>query len=224
MKTPFFSITSKIVLAIALIVTGYFGAQAMRANLEARPRQMSAIDEADIALKVEANKPRFVGDVGGIFIAPEGTPVPEQYATYESLCGEQFGKSVPWNRAGELDFDITLPEGYVLQTNDINTDVVACGDTVFVARRVYNVPSGGQAIIGRTLLTYSDTSVAVDRPQARHINGRDVVVVEPLTNSGLFQNAHALFPEPFGITFIDAIDMSSSEFNKLVAYVASSTR
>ncbi len=223
MKTPFFSTASKIVLAIALIVTGYFGAQAMRAELQARPRPLSAIDEADIALKMEANKPRFIGDIDGIFIAPQGTPVPEHYTTYEDVCGNQYGKSVPWSQAGELDLTLDLPEDYVLNEDALYTDVVACGDTVFVAHRGYTTKSG-EVSIGRSLFDHDELDVAVDRPKIEHINGRDVVIIESLTSDGIFQGSYAYFPETFGKTFISANSMPQAEFRDLVALVASSTR
>lgn len=220
-----FSLAHKVLLGIALVATGYFGAQAMRATLEARQEAPRGLfDEADIAVKAEATKPRFVGDVGGIFIAPEGTPVPERYTTFEDTCGDQWGKNVSWEEAGELDFAIPLPATYAFQPDDINTAVVACGDTVFIARRVYTTASGGEVIIGRTLFDYSDIDVAVDRPTTQRIADRDVVLIEPITESGVFQNAYAYFPETFGKTFVHASNLSRSEFRELVAMVASSTR
>lgn len=228
MNTPFFSTPSKIILALALIASGYFGAQALRTNLEAahprQPQQLTAnLDAIDRALHAERVKPRFVGDVSGIFIAPDNTEVPPQYATFDRICKGEQGRSVPWEQAGELDLQLELPDTYVLQKDDINTDVVACGDTVFVARRVYSTPSG-DVIIGRSRFDYDQVDVAVDRPKAEHINGRDVVIVDPLTPDGTFQNAYAWFPEPFGKTFISAVSLSQADFRELVALVASSTR
>lgn len=229
MHTPFFSTTSKVILALALLASGYVGAKALRSTLQAEedarrfapPANFAGLESA---ISAERKMPRFIGTIDGIFVAPEGIPVPETYTTFESLCGEQRGVSVPWERAGELDLELTLPEGYVLRHDDINTDVVACGETVFVARRVYTGPSGGEVIIGRTLFGSSELDVAVDRPKIVHINGRDAVVVEPLTEDGFLQTAYAWFPEPFGKTFINTLDISRSEFNELVALVAASTR
>jgi hypothetical protein len=224
MKTPFFSATSKIVLVFALIITGYFGAQAMRAELQARPRPMSAIDEADIALKVEGNKPRFVGDINGIFIAPQGTTVPEEYVTREDLCGNMPGTPLSLAEAGDLDFELSLPDTYVFQPDDIRTGVSSCGGTVFRAERAYINTSGGEASIGRTRLTMNEMDVSVDRPKAERINGRDVVIIEPLIESGIFQNSYAWFPESFGGTYIYAYDLPRKDFMELVTLVASSTR
>jgi hypothetical protein len=229
MHTPFFSATSKVILALALIASGYVGANALRTNLQAEEELRSFEPPANFAklesaLYAERKMPRFVGDIDGIFLAPEGIPVPETYTTFEKLCGEQRGTSVPWERAGELDIELALPEKYVFQHDDINTDVVACGDTVFVARRVYTTPSGGEVIIGRTLFGSSELDVAVDRPKIVYISGREAVVVEPLTEEGFLQTGYAWFPEPFGKTFINTLNLSRSELNELVAIVAASTR
>ena len=222
-----FSRISKVVMVAVLIATGYIGVQAMRdklwADSEFEPNKITGLDTIDQALKSERLEQRFIGDIDGIFIAPEGTPVPEQYIVYEDLCNTPYSRNVTWEEAGELNLMLNLPEKYVLQVDDMNTGAVACGDTVYVARRTYTV-NGGQVIIGRSRFTSVEEDVAVDRPKIKWVNGRDVVLIESLTKSGTFQNAYAYFPETFGDTFIHATGVSKSDFTALVELVASSTK
>jgi hypothetical protein len=205
---------------------GFVGAVALRTTLtaeEKNPNKIVGLDAIEKAARAEEKKPKFAGDIDGMFLAPAGTPVPETYVTFDDVCTTPFSEEVSWDRAGELDLKLDLPKEYVLQPDHENTGVIACGDTVYTARRVYTAKSGW-ATIGRSYLTTEEVDVAVDRPKILHINGRDVVMIEPMTAEGTFQNSYAWFPEPFGDTFVYGHGLSQNDFTALVKLVASSTR
>ena len=229
------SLISKIALALALIAAGYFGALALRTNLLAEQgnqwgswQSRKQFDADKAAIAAEREKPRFKGVIDGIFITPGGS-IPSEYTTAKELCGTQQSKVVSWDKAGQLDLTLDLPKEYTLQEPNMDTVVVACGDTVFNARRAYHfkqhepLREQGELVIGRSLIRYDEVDTAVDRPEIMNISGRDVVVIGPITDDGAGQNMRAYFPEPFGKTFIQAYNMPRKDFLELVTLVASST-
>ncbi|GMU73968.1 MAG: hypothetical protein AMXMBFR44_1670 [Candidatus Campbellbacteria bacterium] len=213
-----------------LVVSGIAGALYLRATLVADDTvRLAPIPDHSALEAQERAKPRFVGEIGGIFLAPQGTPVPEKYTTFEDLCGDTLTEDVPDDLAGALELSLELPKEYVLQENDINTGVIACGNTVTAARKAYTYALPQYAdeayiTVGRSILGYDEIDVAYDRPKTLVVAGREVVIVEPITDDGYIQYAAAWIPEPFGDTFIHSSGLPRIEFLKLVELVASSTR
>lgn len=213
----------------ALGFVGFFGARFLRTTLLADPERLMPIPDHSALLAAERQKPRFVGDIAGIFLAPRGEPVPEHYVTYEDVCDSQPAIEVSPQRAGMLALPLKLPSEYILVEDSLNTGVIACGNTVSGARWQYDGPRQSTGIvpyivIGRSLFTHDEIDVAVDRPTSTVIGGREAVVLEALTPDGYDQHARAWFPEPFGYTFIQATDLPHADFMTLAELVASATR
>ncbi len=229
-----FSRVSKALLIIVFIVAGFFLAQSFRSSLVADgPSELFAKHASLDALAAEeAAKPRFIGEIGGIFIAPEGTKIPDEYVTFEDLCGDLFTKSVEWGRAGILNFDVKMPPEYVLEEeDDLLTGVVACGETVTGVNRFYRGPTWqngvqSQVTISRTLGApfFQDISVAEERPKLMTIEGREVIVIQPLTKDGYEQHGYAWFPESFGVTSLHTVDLPRKDFMSLVKTIARDTQ
>lgn len=223
-----------ILLFVLLVVTGFGATLYFRTTLVAGDdaRLSNPILIRDAALAIERNKPRFSGDIGGIFLAPHGVPVPEKYTSFEDVCGlEPSSITIPDDQAGQLTLDLELPTEYAIQKDDMDYGVVACGNGVpYIAKKTYtyddSIKGHSQAliIIGRTVLNYDEIDTASDRPKVMKIAGRDVVVIEPLTEDGFLENGIAMIPESFGLTFVHTSSLPREEFMKLVELVASSTR
>lgn len=186
-------------------------------------------DENQRILIADNAKPRFVGEIGGIYIVPDERLVedlvPQSYVTHERLCGDSYSTTATFEEAGELDFDIDLPATYVLQLDDMNTGAVACNGIVYAARRAYEVDTlEGVAYvsIARSVFDYETLSFADDRFVVRQINGEQVVVAMPITEDGSVGIGYAWFPDVEGKISIQTSGLPRREFTDLVATVASS--
>lgn len=215
--------TSVAIIAVVLLVI--LGASVMWGRQLDQEIEFYAPDENQLILIAEEAKPRFVGEIGGIYIVPDERLVeelvPEGYVTYGRLCGDSYSTTATFEEAGELDFDIDLPATYVLQLDDMNTGAVACNGIVYAARRAYTyqLPDGGEAyfVVGRSILSYDTQSFASDRLRTISIDGRRVVLVEPLTADGSVGNGYAWIPESKGKEFLMTSGLPRRQFGEVVA-------
>ncbi len=188
----------------------------------------------------EGQKPGFVGDKLGIFIdaAEEDVDVPAQYVTAEDICPPDAPHApASWEQAGELAFSLNLPPEYTTVADDMDDGAVACGDVVYVAKRVYqHAEHGGRVTIGRTRLTVVDgMHWPSERVKVVGLAGREAVLFEPIyperyepTYPERYgfggQSTQIVFPEPFGMTFIYANGVDLSDVMALGELVAEATR
>lgn len=179
-------------------------------------------------LSVEDAKQRFVGDIGGIFIAPDDTtPVPEEYTSYKDVCGDFPTIPMQWGDAGQLDLRVELPKKYELVVDDMNTGVVGCKNVAYAARRFYRVVQEDReafVVIGRSILEHDTWSLAHDRLELVSSGGRQVILANTLTSDGSVDMGLAWIPESFGTTFITSSGLPRKDFLELVALIASTTR
>lgn len=203
--------------SVRLLMDGFFA--------EAQDSDTVITPQEDIFDR-ERQEPRFAGDILGIFIGPSDSPAPSQYVTHDDVCPPGATTvEVPREQAGVLDLRLDLPGEFVLQDDSVNTGVIACDGAVYAARwhYLYKSASGMTAdiVIGRTLFNHWDGwDVAASRVHATVIAGRDAVVIEPVTPDGLASRSGVAFPEPFGMTFISAANLSSDELHRLAERVA----
>jgi hypothetical protein len=224
------------VVGLAAIAYGAFYAISSLKNDEEAGAQhpepeASVIDEFEKAIDDEREKPRFSGELLGIFIAPRGDAVPEGFRTFESVCGPSASTDlVPESQAGEFGMSLNLPSSYQLQQESLNTGVVACAGRVYAARWHYAVQissTGNTAdvVIVRSLFNHVLADVAADRVKATSIESRDVIVIEPLTTpNGISSWSAVIFPEPFGMTEIQAGGLPLDELLQLAESVAIATK
>ena len=197
----------------------------------------------------ERLKPRFQGELLGIFIAPRAVAVPDKFLTFEEICGpDALTARVPDERAGQFDLKVQLPPEYVFQPESMNTGVIACapqdqmeirgpenlrlkdpeGGVVYAARWDYAVtpytgaPAG--VSIDRGLFKYTTFDAAVDRVKVITVGGRQAVLIEPITPDGVSSASLVVFPEPFGTTWIAAADLPLSDLLEVAEIVAKATQ
>ena len=183
-------------LVAAIAVVGSLAGRAVWESVtaqdvpKAEPPPLSVVNE-------ENAKPNFEGEILGLFIGPEER-VPDKFVTYEELCGSAPTEQVSWDKAGEFDLAMSLPEQYKLAVDSLNTGVFVCGDQVTSARREYTAaqPNGypGILIIGRYPIKYVEFDASADRVKATEIGGLPAVYVEPLSPNGVSSAAGVVFP------------------------------
>jgi len=187
--------------------------------------------------EIESDKslPRFNGELLGIRIVPPADPSREKLEreAIEAVCGSASPTTpLPWDRAGELDLAIEMPSEFVLLVDDPNTGLVGWGDKAFAARWKYasEQPDGwlanmmlvrGLADPGARLLVID---ASVHRVSTVEIEGREAVLISPVTPSGRGSPSAIVFPEAFGVTQVTAFDMPTEQLLKVGRAVAAATK
>lgn len=225
-------ISHKTLLWSLLIFIGFLGALLFwsqpQADSDVSSYQIpdSPQDDGDTISEYRPHDPNlFVGDLGGIFLAPYGTPVPKEYPTFRDICGSSLESvSLPLEQSGALSFDIDLPKEYIFEDGSAN----ACDNVLYEVWKnyVFRLPGGRDASvqIDHSLFRYIQTAVSTTSPQLIKIADRDVVITSPLTIIPGFDVTHAWIPEPFGVTSIHITNLPQKEFMELINIVASSTK
>ena len=186
------------------------------------------------------SEPPFEGELLGIFIAPhrhspKPDPVPDTFLKPEDVCPpDARSVEIPWEEAGEMALDLSLPTEYVLQAGSENTGAFACGGRVTAVNRHYTLGTTAEIVIGRSVLRLHNYNVAADRVRTAVFAGREAVVIEPAFPSGRGQligafygdseRSGVFFPEPFGQTYILAAGLSTENLIKLAQLVAEATK
>ncbi len=197
---------------------------------EAQQSQSSkAVDVAAIqqALTAEKQRPRFVGAIDGIFIAPSTDQFPDDLRAKRERLVAGGCVDVPRARAGVLDLarEPVFPAGYVLNPGD--PEVIACSDVVTGVNRQYSFTNAdglpSEVLVSRSIATAWGLDVAADRVKAVKVGRRDAIVIRPETPDGTGQTSMVLFPEPFGLTFVSAFNVSASELNQILVALTTAT-
>jgi hypothetical protein len=219
---PFASrlITIGLVAAIAVV-----GSPAGRAVWEsataqdvpkAEPPPLNVVNE-------ENAKPDFEGEILGVFIGPPER-VPDKFVTGKELCGSATTEQVAWDKAGEFDLALTLPESYQLLPNSLNTGVIACGGTVYAARWDYAAPQpngySGSLLIARSPFKYSQFDASADRVKATEIGGLPAAYIEPLSPNGVSSAAGLVFPGERVTTVLYSTGIPADELLKVAEIIA----
>ncbi len=175
----------------------------------------------------EARKPRFRGEILGIYFEPGNEPIPEKYVTVDELCPGSDDYRVPEDQAGELALHVELPPPFKLNPESPNTGIWACNDQVIVANWEYDVmqPDGypGRLLISRHKSCYVTVSVALDRVKETAVGGRPAVMVDPITPDGRHSQAIVIFPEPFGCTEVWGLSIPRADLINAAEIVADAT-
>lgn len=218
-------------LTLAALGSGaFFAARYFTGGSSAEAQLDAPVAPSPEVLEQDRQKPRFVGELLGIYISPseKGPFPPGHRATRQDVCGSTPTARVPAERAGELGLNLTLPPDYIFQPGDMDTGVWACGDTVVVAKRVYEHKAANgmtsRVLIGRSRLTVEAYDVSADRVKVTSFAGRPAILIEPVTSDAVIQRSGVIFPEPFGKTFIDVAYLPLDELKRLAEAVAEATK
>jgi hypothetical protein len=182
--------------------------------------------ELERLLQEEKQKPRFTGELLGLYFAPTEDQWPEDYRRWRSELLAGGCVNVPAERGAELGFPrpLALPEQCVLG----GTEVVACGETVTSVNWHYTfeAPNGLPAniLISRSLVRAFAYDVAAERISRTTIGGRDAIVIRPVTPDGVAQTSAVIFPEAFGTTSIDAVYLPEADLLALAEAVARASK
>jgi hypothetical protein len=187
--------------------------------------------------EIEADKslPRFNGELLGIRIVAPADPLREKLEreSIEAICGTASPTtSLPWERAGELALSVEMPTEFVIQADDPNTGLIGCGDKAFAARWNYlsKQADGWQAnlMLVRGLASPNARLLVIDAAAQRvstiDVEGRDAVLISPVTANGRGSASAIVFPEPFGVTQITAFDLPTDQLLKVGHIVAAATK
>jgi len=217
-------ITIGLVAVIALV-----GALAGRAVWEsvtaqddprAEPPPLNVINE-------ENAKPNFEGEILGVFIGPDDK-LPDKFVSWEEMCGSATTEQVAWEKAGEFDLAVTLPEPFKLNISSPNTGVFVCGDQVTSARWEYTAaqPNGypGMLIVGRYPIKYFEFDASADRVKATEIGGLPAVYVAPLSPNGVGSAAGVVFPGERVTTAIHSAGIPAADLLKVAEMIAAAIK
>ncbi len=212
------------VLLVALAGILSFGAgQLIREGMRTEAQQpvpptLSA-DSILQPIKEEQQKPRFAGEILGLFLAPTEEEFPPEYrARRDPTCGFT---SAP---AGALDFPrpVALAQKWVPRDPDQFPMVFACkGSVTHVTYEYVTDGVGLPASIGiiRQVARGNTQNVAAERVVSTVVSGRPAVLIKPITPDGLGQTSEILFPEEFGMTNIYAFNLPETELLAIAAAV-----
>jgi hypothetical protein len=185
---------------------------------EALPQSTtSSMDELQKLIEADMMKPRFSGEVIGIWISPSDQ-TPDTHRLPVHCDGST--KAVADDRAGNFDLEVEMPRGFTLLRDDPDTGVIAwmCDEHVYAARWAYDYEFGGKLIIarGEGRSVSGGCCVAEDRVEVVDAGGRQAVLINPIRTEGNGQlgpdgtQTTIAFPEPFGVTEIYAIGVPLS--------------
>lgn len=163
----------------------------------------------------DQQKPRFVGELLGIYIAPTTDQWPEQIQREHdelNAGGCRYGLLAD---AAHLDFPRTLnmPPKYTLTTGFPRA--LACSGSPasivweYTVTGPHNTPANLSIVRG--VFEAYDFDVASDRISATVIGGRDAILIRANSPDGLAQRSVVIFPEAFGMTAILAFNLSETD-------------
>ena len=194
---------------------------------EVQAAQLEAIFAADAA------KPRFNGELLGIYIAPSDAAVPQQYKSFIPECGPA-GAPAAWEQAGQFDLSVQLPPEFVYLPDHYNTGVVAwaCNGQVYSAGWAYQFRDdpGSMLVVSRSVLSYMTPNAAVDHVKAISAGGRQAVLIEPVRPEGTAQLSPAgtygavVFPESFGSTIVCSSGVPLADLLRVAEIVGQATK
>ncbi|HWQ27898.1 MAG TPA: hypothetical protein VNN12_02620 [Dehalococcoidia bacterium] len=220
-------------LALVAVLAGVgFGAGRLlfdRLQTEAQAPETSGFTpELQRLLEEEKQKPRFTGELLGIYIAPTEDQWPEEVRERRREIVAGGCANAPLEQARELDFPrpLVLPEGYALAPG--YPEAIACGGRVTGINREYTFQaSNGLAanvLIARSVSREATIDAAADRVIVTTIAGRDAILVRPVTPDSVMQTSRVIFPEPFGTTQILAAYLPESDLLEVAEAVAVATK
>ena len=172
------------------------------------------------ALSDVEQEPRFEGELLGIFIGPQ---IPEHIIGRDHVCLP--GTPIKEVEPGELGLEVDLPPRYLRQDPLITFDVAACGLRVLRAQRTYLLEGAPEAsiTIGRRVFSYGMYDVAASRVETTVFAGREAVLIAPSVAAGSDGRSAVLFPEPFGVTEVQASSLPLADLLELAELVAEAT-
>ncbi|HXK34066.1 MAG TPA: hypothetical protein VNM91_08660 [Dehalococcoidia bacterium] len=232
MKTLLFRYS---IAAVALALLGFTAFGLTRyfadpgAGSEATGRPAPAIEPEQIVATIEAGKqkPRFVGELAGVFIAPTPAdwPAALREAREERLAGGC--RAASRDRAAHLDLRAE-PDLPGFQQSPPEPQVIECSGSVTSINREYvgTAANGGPAtiLLTRSVSRALGIDAAEESVSVTTIDGRTAILIRPVSPDGTGQTSNIIFPEDFGTTTVYAFNLSEPELIRVAEAVAAATK
>ena len=185
--------------------------------------------ELDAIIAADKAKPRFHGEILGLFIPSSRDALPPEYkwncSSYETL---------PYEQGGQFSLAATIPPPFVgAQKADFPAGAVACDGRLTGANWAYRIdkPCPGELIISRNDGRYFAADVAADRVKTIEVGGRQAVYVESVFGGGFDSSCSVLgarvfiaIPEPFGVTRIEGYNLPTADLMEVGRIVGEATK
>ncbi len=228
MKPPIIAAVLFAVLlgVVAYLAVSWWGTDS--APSEANPPPPPVLrDDAFVPLTAEAGRPRFVGELLGIFLAPSKDQFPPEvrgamdrlaagrcdYAPIEDAA------AIAMPRQPELPSNLTPPASPI---------AVACGGVVTGMNYEYSGTSANglpaTVLIARSVAGGWGVDAARDRVSLSAVGGRQIIIVRPETADATGQTSQVIMPEPFGLTAIHAFNLNETELREVAAAVIAASQ
>jgi len=183
----------------------------------------------DAIIAADKAKPRFHGEILGLFIPSSWDALPPDYRLN---CGNY--ETLPYDRAGQFNLTAALPPQFAAtEKAGFRAGAVACDGRVIAANWAYSFHGScaGELIISRKESRYFAADVAADRVKTIEVGGRQAVYVEPVLPGGfdsscseLGASSYIAIPEPFGVTLIEVNNVPTKELSDLGRIVGEATK
>lgn len=165
----------------------------------------------------EPSRPRLDTSLAGMRIGPDQPEL--RSCEYLGVPGRMTPLSLA--EAAEAAPELALPPAYVPDGAIVEeaplTGAGACGSRIGVVTAMYHFAPGSASSFGGTLHVSRQVGehivrldVARDRAEVITVDGRDAVLVHPLSEDG-FGDGHVIVPESWGISRVSGVGLSAAE-------------
>jgi len=178
-------------------------------------------------LTAEAGRPRFVGELLGLFLAPSPDQYPAQLKAERDRLLAGGCVSVPTDQAAALAFPKALPLPGNFVPSPETPVAVACSGQVTGLNYEYSgtAANGFPATItiGRSVSRAWGLDAARDRVAVVSILDTQVIMARP-ENRAIAQTAQVIIPESFGLTSIYSFSLNETELREVAAAVIAASQ
>lgn len=183
-------------------------------------QQRQAADEAEI--------PFTEAELLGITLASSMETMPADIRSRQDRLIAGGCVSITRSSAPELDLarGFTLAKEYAMEAD--SPHATACGGHPSGLQWDYTV-DGAQGTVGtvsivRVTTNYETANVAASRVSTQVVGGREAIVVRPRAADGLAEASKVIFPETFGMTVVQAFNVSETQLLEVANAVAEVTQ
>lgn len=220
-------IVAAVLGAMAYVAVSRWGTEGTPSEAEPPPPPVVR-DDTFLPLTAEAARPRFVGELLGLFLAPAKDQFPADVRNAMDRQTSGGCGSAPLSAASSIALTRPLELPLSFKASADSPSAVACGGIVTGLNYEYSgIGANGlpaTLLIARSVVRAWGVDAATDRIGVSIIGGRDVIVVRPATDEAIGQTSQVIIPETFGLTAIHAFDLNETELREVAAAVIAASQ